>query len=456
VENTPQYDDECIKGKLIEQLCDNYEGDVAVIVGYVQMRTNTMFSSNRDFVFLQVSFALEDGSRAVLRHSIPHPDVPEVGDFIRSEMGTSGYLISPHPTDENASEVVLLSTVDFGAIANHTAGRGFVEAQTQLGSALRAKFSETKDDIKGLTSRTKNLFVEKANLRDDEVNESVINTWLADLVRAAAGGGVDGWQFVKEEQGVTIDSKAFGENSQILCVRGRITIPAVPDKIFSVVSDVNKSTDYDKFFINGRSVRMVTQKGNTAMFVNWAAFQTGAALFSDRDFCFLQVNKQMSQDMFVVLCRSVEDENVPAKDGFVRGDIWTTGFIIQGSPSSLEASSSVTYVCALDLRGMVPKFISNMLLQELPLKLSGIHQFFVSGGVAVGNSTYDGAEDANGKAPDTSRLNFLEGQQMDSGLITPGRPLQEMYVPKSGADKALPKLSFDNLGPSTGGPKKKK
>ena len=37
-----------------------------------------MFANKRDFVFLQVSFALEDGTRAVLRHSITHPDVPEV------------------------------------------------------------------------------------------------------------------------------------------------------------------------------------------------------------------------------------------------------------------------------------------------------------------------------------------------------------------------------------------
>ena len=37
VENTPKYDDACIKGKLIEQLCDNYENDLGVVVGYVQV-----------------------------------------------------------------------------------------------------------------------------------------------------------------------------------------------------------------------------------------------------------------------------------------------------------------------------------------------------------------------------------------------------------------------------------
>lgn len=164
----------------------------------------------------------------------------------------------------------------------------------------------------------------------------------------------------------------------------------------------------------------------------------------------------MSDDTFVVLCRSVEDDSVPHKAGFVRGDIWTTGYIIQSSKSALEKSSTVTYVCALDMRGMVPKFISNMLLQELPLKLSGIHKFFSTGAhtaydLSVGGNNTDPNEPAN-----TSRINFLEGTEMDSGLVTPGRPLQQMYVPKSGADKALPKLSFASLGPSTGGPKKKK
>ena len=76
--------------------------------------------------------------------------------------------------------------------------------------------------MQGLTSRTKNLFVQKENLRGDVVNETVrpmmhtplsptpmhmqvINTWLADLVRAAGGGGIDGWEFVREADGVTLD-----------------------------------------------------------------------------------------------------------------------------------------------------------------------------------------------------------------------------------------------------------
>ena len=50
-----------------------------------------------------------------------------------------------------------------------------------------------------------------------------------------------------------------------------------------------QAASYDQFFINGRTVRCVTQKGTTSMFVNWAAFETGNAIFSNRDFCFLQV-----------------------------------------------------------------------------------------------------------------------------------------------------------------------
>jgi len=387
----------------------------------------------------------------------------QVPGFERSELLTSGFVISPQASNETTSVVNSLCSVDFGAIGNHTAGTAFVEGQAQLISALRAKFSESKDDIKGLTSRTKNLFVEKENLRGDLVNDAVINTWVADLVHAAAGTGVDGWEYVRDHEGVTIDSKRFGDAAQILCVRGRAQIAATPEAIFAVVSDVSKAATYDKFFINGRTVRSVVQKGTTSMFVNWAAFQTGSAMFSDRDFCFLQVNQQINEKKFVVLCRSVEDENVPEKGGFVRGDIWTTGFIIE-SYDATGTSSVVTYVCALDLQGLVPKLISNILLTELPLKLSGIQRYFLrteeadarrSGGFSTPTEGSSAAP-KNDTGADTSRVNFLRGTELDAGLVTPGRPLQEMYVPKSGADKALPKLAFDNLGPQTGGPKKKK
>ena len=37
VENIPRYDDNCMKGSLVEQLCDNYEADLGVVVGYIQV-----------------------------------------------------------------------------------------------------------------------------------------------------------------------------------------------------------------------------------------------------------------------------------------------------------------------------------------------------------------------------------------------------------------------------------
>ena len=90
-----------------------------------------------------------------------------------------------------------------------------VQGQTQLISSLRAKFSDTREEVKGLTSRTKNLFAPQANLHGDAVNDAVVKTWVDDLVKASEGGGVEGWRFVGEKEGVTIDSKAFGDQNQV-------------------------------------------------------------------------------------------------------------------------------------------------------------------------------------------------------------------------------------------------
>ena len=92
------------------------------------------------------------------------------------------------------------------------------------------------------------------------------------------------------------------------------------------------------------------------------------------------------------------------------GDLWTTGYIIEGTPRdggapsypppwtpvgpgnsppphqpprscwcSLHgctcAGSVVTYVCSLDLQGFVPKLISDMLLIEVPLKLASLCRY---------------------------------------------------------------------------------
>ena len=39
---------------VVETLVDDANLDLAIVEGYVQMRTETLFSHNRDFVFLQV------------------------------------------------------------------------------------------------------------------------------------------------------------------------------------------------------------------------------------------------------------------------------------------------------------------------------------------------------------------------------------------------------------------
>ena len=48
--------------------------------------------------------------------------------FERSEMLTSGYVITPIGKDGEASGVVGLSQVSFGALQDHIEGRGFIEA----------------------------------------------------------------------------------------------------------------------------------------------------------------------------------------------------------------------------------------------------------------------------------------------------------------------------------------
>ena len=50
----------------------------------------------------------------------------------------------------------------------------------------------------------------------------------------------------------------------------------------------------------------------------------------------------------------MEDENVPEKSEYVRGDIWTSGYIIEGGAEINEKqTSTITYVTALNLQGLL-------------------------------------------------------------------------------------------------------
>eukprot|EP00658_Telonema_sp_P-2_P009516 TRINITY_DN13552_c0_g1_i7.p1 TRINITY_DN13552_c0_g1~~TRINITY_DN13552_c0_g1_i7.p1 ORF type:complete len:517 (-),score=114.30 TRINITY_DN13552_c0_g1_i7:75-1625(-) len=374
--NLVHYSDLCSQSEAVDQLCDDYQDSILVQIGYMQLKSSSLFASDRDFVFLQCSFALEHGVKGVVRYSVTHDKKPEIPGYSRGTILVSGYVISPGQVGQSSHVLHLLSQ-DMGGnlFTNSAFGAQSTSEQVCALNSVRARFEgESQGELSSLTSRSKNLFSGKQDLHlsGKELDESVIQVWVADLLQAVNKSS-GGWSQCSTRDGLIVESKDFG--STVLCVRTCRTISAPASQVFELVGDIARTAQYDPSFVGGRTVRSVLHKGSTTMMVNWSACSLSQIfpLFSDRDFCYLQVNQLASAGSYVVLCRSVEDDEVPRKSGFIRGTIQTSGFVIQEISGE---ECEVSYVCALELGGMIPKLMSDVLTKELPIKVLGVEEYF--------------------------------------------------------------------------------
>eukprot|EP00658_Telonema_sp_P-2_P009514 TRINITY_DN13552_c0_g1_i4.p1 TRINITY_DN13552_c0_g1~~TRINITY_DN13552_c0_g1_i4.p1 ORF type:complete len:165 (-),score=48.20 TRINITY_DN13552_c0_g1_i4:67-561(-) len=53
--NLVHYSDLCSQSEAVDQLCDDYQDSILVQIGYMQLKSSSLFASDRDFVFLQLS-----------------------------------------------------------------------------------------------------------------------------------------------------------------------------------------------------------------------------------------------------------------------------------------------------------------------------------------------------------------------------------------------------------------
>eukprot|EP01118_Nematostelium_gracile_P006731 TRINITY_DN2171_c0_g1_i1.p1 TRINITY_DN2171_c0_g1~~TRINITY_DN2171_c0_g1_i1.p1 ORF type:complete len:252 (+),score=58.45 TRINITY_DN2171_c0_g1_i1:193-948(+) len=192
--------------------------------------------------------------------------------------------------------------------------------------------------------------------------ESEIEREVADLVDASEGWDSFGWEFVCEENGVTV-TRTTVPNSSIKCSRGIAVMRATPLEVFELVRNISVYKEWEPKIIESKLV----QTYDDATTTNYLEFAPWFTL-SARDVCFLQHAKKLRDGSYVVCWRSVEEPLVPRRRGIVRAKMSTSGFVI----TPLQRQSLVTFVLQFDLKGWIPSNIINQITASQPMILSHI------------------------------------------------------------------------------------
>ena len=182
-----------------------------------------------------------------------------------------------------------------------------------------------------------------------------------DLLVVANATEEDGWTFVSNSKGVFIMKKISNKGDpRINCVKGTITINTPPDFVLRVLMDPVHESALDDMLKDTRVIKEVTPTIDLLHLTYKAVLLTSA-----RDFAVCNVVGRIDEHTSVHAACSVTDHRIPEVKGCVRGDVMAGGYCIKDVPGNPNAAL-VTYITQVDLKGSVPAFVVNKIVESQP------------------------------------------------------------------------------------------
>ncbi|CAI2380657.1 unnamed protein product [Moneuplotes crassus] len=105
-ETKPKCDDGCEESSIIESFGDDIKFE------YLRYK-GKLLVSGRDFVNVSVKYVDSEGRSIISAYSVPHPDKPEQDGYVRGDVKTAGWIITPDKDNEDKSHVVYVTEIDF-------------------------------------------------------------------------------------------------------------------------------------------------------------------------------------------------------------------------------------------------------------------------------------------------------------------------------------------------------
>ena len=182
-----------------------------------------------------------------------------------------------------------------------------------------------------------------------------------DLLIVANATEDNGWTFVGNSKGVSIMKKIPSKGDPpINCVKGTITINTPPDFVLRILIDPVHAKTLDDMLKEMKLVKEVTPTIDLMHLIFKAVWPT-----SSRDFSVCNVVGRIDKHTSVHAACSVTDSRIPELKGCVRGDVLAGGYCIKDVPGNPNAAL-VTYVTQVDLKGSVPAFVVNKIIESQP------------------------------------------------------------------------------------------
>jgi len=83
-------------------------------------------------------------------------------------------------------------------------------------------------------------------------------------------------------------------------------------------------------------------------------------MVANRDFLTVKSSCKLNDNEYCILLKSVQDERIPPRKGFVRAHVFVTGYLIQSNGDD----SVLYYLTQTDFKGKIPAFAVNFITKK--------------------------------------------------------------------------------------------
>uniref|UniRef100_A0A7S4U807 START domain-containing protein n=1 Tax=Paramoeba aestuarina TaxID=180227 RepID=A0A7S4U807_9EUKA len=184
----------------------------------------------------------------------------------------------------------------------------------------------------------------------------------------------DGWVFLADTDGV-VSHRKENEGSNILTFKGCTVIPSTAEIIRLFLIQMDQRKYWDPTFVEGNfeyeaevTARLVTNVYSAPWPVSY------------RDFVCIASEALREDGLFLAGIHSIEHDEFPDRDGFVRGIIYSSGFVIkpiEGTPDGLP-QCRVWYTGTVDTAGWIPVAVANVVNSNQPQNLASLRKLVIS------------------------------------------------------------------------------
>lgn len=175
----------------------------------------------------------------------------------------------------------------------------------------------------------------------------------------------DGWTLIKDKKGV---KSYFSEQKGTDCIKAKVNttfdVPAAT--LYDVLADPEFRTKWDETVLANEVIEKINKSNEICYFAS-----KFPAPLSDRDWVLKTLYDIRTLDnglkQYIIMDRSVADENVPPKKKFERAHSFIIGYRVRELPKGEDGKERcvLDYISSNDFQGKIPKSIVNMAIKKM-------------------------------------------------------------------------------------------